>query len=278
MAVYAIGDIQGCFSELEQLLDKINFTTSTDQLWLVGDLVNRGSQSLETIQYIRSLGDSAKCVLGNHDVHLIACHSGVQTCKPKSSLNQILQHPQVNEIINWLRFQPLLHHDLNLDRIMVHAGLIPQWDLATAKLCANEVETQLKSSHYADFLDHVYGDTPNQWDPELSQQNRWRVTLNAFTRLRLCDQQGRMDFSFKGQLGEQREDLHAWFDVPRKSENLNIIFGHWSALGLKQTYNLLGLDTGCIWGNQLTAARIDCNPVTLHQLDCTAKKKITGGE
>jgi len=278
MAVYAIGDIQGCFSELEQLLNEINFSTSTDQLWFVGDLVNRGPQSLKTIQYIRSLTDSAICVLGNHDIHLIACHAGVQTCKPKSSLNQILQHPLADEIINWLRCQPLLHHDPELNWTMVHAGLIPQWDLATAKLCANEVEAQLKSPHYADFLDHAYGDTPNQWNSELSKEERWRVIINAFTRLRLCDQQGRMDFSFKGQLGEQSNHLHAWFDVPRQSEDLNIIFGHWSALGLKQTHNLLGLDTGCLWGNQLTAARIDSNPVSLHQLNCTAKKKITGGD
>jgi len=277
MAVYAIGDIQGCFSELEQLLSEINFNSDTDHLWFVGDLVNRGPQSLETIQFVRSLGDSAKCVLGNHDIHLLACHSGVQTCKPKSSLNQILQHQQANEIIDWLRFQPLLHHDITLDWLMVHAGLIPQWDLATAKKCANEIEEQLKSDLYVEFLAHAYGDMPNQWHPELPEQDRWRVSLNAFTRLRLCDQQGKMDFSYKGLLGEQDKHLHAWFDIPRKSKDLKIIFGHWSALGLKQTNNLLGLDTGCLWGSQLTAARIDVTPVTLHQVDCAAKKKITGG-
>jgi bis(5'-nucleosyl)-tetraphosphatase (symmetrical) len=278
MAVYAIGDVQGCFNELEQLLDKINFTTSTDQLWFVGDLVNRGPQSLETIQYIRSLGSSAKCVLGNHDIHLIACHAGVQTCKAKSSLNQILQHSHADEIINWLRYQPLLHHDSKLNWTMIHAGLIPQWDLATAQQCANEVEAQLRRADYAEFLAHAYGDIPNQWNSELPQQDRWRITLNAFTRMRLCDHQGRMDFSYKGPLGKQQKHLHAWFDIPRKSENLNIIFGHWSALGLKQANNLLGLDTGCLWGGQLTAARIDSQSILLHQIDCTAKKKITGGE
>lgn len=277
MAVYAIGDIQGCFSELEQLLDKINFNISTDQLWFVGDLVNRGPQSLETIQYVRALGNSAKCVLGNHDVHLIACHAGVQTCKPKSSLNQILHHQQADEIINWLRYQPLLHHDSNLNWLMVHAGLVPQWNLATAKKCANEVEAQLRSENYVKFLGHAYGDNPNQWSSTLSKQDRWRVILNAFTRLRLCDQQGRMDFSYKGPLGEQEKHLLAWFDIPRKSDNLNIIFGHWSALGLVQTDNLLGLDTGCLWGSQLTAARIDTRPVSLHQVECSAKKKITSG-
>jgi bis(5'-nucleosyl)-tetraphosphatase (symmetrical) len=275
MAVFAIGDIQGCFSELERLLDKINFNTNTDQLWFVGDLVNRGPQSLKTIQFVRALGDSAKCVLGNHDVYLIACHVGVQTCKPKSSLSQILQHRQADDIIDWLRFQPLLHHDPKLNWLMVHAGLIPQWDLVTAKKCAHEVETQFQSTNYAKFLKRAYGDTPHQWNSKLSKHDRWRVSLNAFTRLRLCDQQGRMDFNYKGTLGDQDEHLHAWFDVPRKSEDLNIIFGHWSALGLKQTKNLLGLDTGCLWGGRLTAARIDCNPVTLHQIDCTAKMEIT---
>ncbi len=278
MAVYAIGDIQGCFNELEQLLDKINYDASIDQLWLVGDLVNRGPQSLETIQFVRALDNSAKCVLGNHDIHLIACHAGVQTCKPKSSLNQILQHPKVDEMIDWLRFQPLLHYDAKLNWLMIHAGLIPQWDLATAQACANEIEEQLRSTHYVEFLTHAYGDMPNQWNAELSNQDRWRVILNAFTRLRLCDLHGKMDFNYKGLLGKQEKHLHAWFDVPRKSKDLNIIFGHWSALGLKHTDNLLGLDTGCLWGSQLTAARIDIKPVTLYQVDCTAKKKITGGE
>ncbi|MFK7793863.1 MAG: symmetrical bis(5'-nucleosyl)-tetraphosphatase [Gammaproteobacteria bacterium] len=278
MAVYAIGDIQGCFSELEQLLDKINFDANADQLWFVGDLVNRGPQSLETIQFIRALGNSAQCVLGNHDIHLIACHAGVQTCKSKSSLNQILQHPHADDIINWLRFQPLLHHDTKLNWLMVHAGLIPQWDLITAKACAIEVEEQLRSTNYVEFLGQAYGNTPNQWDPTLSRQDRWRVILNAFTRLRLCDQQGKMDFNYKGLLGEQEKHLHAWFDIPRKSADLNIIFGHWSALGLKKTDNLLGLDTGCLWGSQLTAARIDVRPVTLQQIDCSAKKIITGNE
>lgn len=275
MAVYAIGDIQGCFSKLEQLLDKINFNASKDQLWFVGDLVNRGERSLETIQFVRSLGNSAKCVLGNHDIYLIACYAGVQKCKSKSSLNQILQHPQVDEIIEWLRFQLLLHFDAELNWLMVHAGLIPQWDLATAQTCASEVEAQLRGKDYAKFLDQAFGDSPSLWTSELSKQDRWRVTLNAFTRLRLCDKQGAMNFSYKGTLGKQQKNLHAWFDVPRNSENLNIIFGHWSALGLKQTHNLLGLDTGCIWGEQLTAARIDCKPVTLHQVECSADKKFT---
>ena len=274
MAVYAIGDVQGCFTELEQLLKKIRFNSITDQLWFVGDLVNRGPQSLETVQFVQSLGASAKCVLGNHDIHLIACYSGAQTCKPTSSLNQILEHQDADEIINWLRAIPLLHHDPDLNWTMVHAGMLPQWDLALALACANEVETKLCTSSYQDFIANVYGETPNQWSENLKNADRWRVIINAFTRLRLCDHDGNMDFAFKGPLGEQDPHLQAWFDVPRKSENLNIVFGHWSALGLKKTSNLLGLDTGCLWGNTLTAARLDSDIPEIHSIDCQAKRRI----
>ena len=277
MAVYAIGDIQGCYAELEQLLDTIQFDSEADCLWFVGDLVNRGPQSLDAIQFVRSLGNSAKCVLGNHDIHLIACHAGVQTCKPKSSLNQILNSTAADDIIDWLRHLPLIHHDKELEWVMVHAGLLPQWDLALAKQCANEVETELSSENYISFLESAYGDMPNYWSSNLGSEDRRRVILNTFTRIRLCDLQGRMDFSYKGELGLQNKDLHPWFDIPRKSENLKIIFGHWSALGLKQTDNLLGIDTGCLWGSQLTAARIDTCPVEIYQVQCTAKKKITVG-
>ena len=276
MATYVIGDIQGCFKELELLLEKINFDQANDQLWFVGDLVNRGPQSLETVQFVRALGAAAKCVLGNHDIHLIACYAGVQHCKAKSSLNQILHHHAADEIIAWLRSQPLLHYDARLNWVMVHAGFIPQWDLTLAQSCAAEVETQLRSEQFADFLANVYGDYPDQWSSRLSGHDRWRVILNAFTRLRLCNRRGRMDFNYKGPPGGQAAHLHAWFDVPRKSSQVNIVFGHWSALGLKQTPRLLGIDTGCLWGRRLTAARLDAAPVKLYQLECTARQKITG--
>jgi bis(5'-nucleosyl)-tetraphosphatase (symmetrical) len=275
MATYAVGDVQGCFSELEHLLQIIEFNQLTDQLWFVGDLVNRGPQSLETIQFIKSLGNAAQCVLGNHDVHLLACHAGLQSCKPKSSLRPILDSHHVVDIIHWLRKQPLLHHDAKLNWTMVHAGMLPQWDLALASSCAREVEQQLQSDHYIEFLQHAYGNQPRQWQADLADTDRWRLILNAFTRLRLCNQEGAMDFAYKGPLGEQAPDLQAWFDVPRKSQNLRILFGHWSALGLMHTDNLLGLDTGCLWGNQLTAARIDIEPVKIYSIECAAKKKIT---
>ncbi len=268
MATYAIGDIQGCYKALRQLLAKLAFDASQDRLWLVGDLVNRGPQSLETLQYIRSLGDAVSCVLGNHDIHLIACHAGVKTCPPTSSLTQILRHTEADEIVTWLRQQPLLHFDEKLNWLMVHAGLLPQWDFTLAQQCAHEVEAQLKGADYAEFLSYAYGHTPAQWQDNLSQQQRLRISLNAFTRLRVCDLQGRMNFEFKGELGAQAEDLHAWFDVPRKSSQLRIVFGHWSALGLKQSKNILAIDTGCLWGQQLTAARLDTEPATIVSLDC----------
>ena len=274
MAVYAIGDVQGCFKELEQLLRKIHFNPNIDQLWLVGDLVNRGPQSLETIQFIQSLDERAHCVLGNHDIHLIACYIGAKTCKPTSTLKQILEHHDVNNIVNWLRCRPMLHYDADINWTMVHAGLLPQWDLNKAQQCAHEVESKLRSNDYATFIAGVYGETPNQWNEQLANEDRWRVIINAFTRLRLCDQEGHMDFAFKGPLNEKPYNLHAWFDVPRKSEKLNIVFGHWSALGLKQTANLLGLDTGCLWGGELTAARLDCEIPEIYSVDCEAKHKI----
>ena len=274
MAVYAIGDVQGCFTELEQLLNKIRFNPIEDHLWLVGDLVNRGPQSLETVQFVQSLNEHAQCVLGNHDIHLIACYTGAQTCKSSSSLNQILNHTDAENIVNWMRSIPLLHHDAELGWTMVHAGLLPQWDLSIAQKCAREVEQQLRSKNYTDFISQVYGNTPTQWEATLDDRDRWRVIINAFTRLRMCDRDGNMDFEYKGLLGEQPKHLHAWFDLPRKSENLNVVFGHWSALGFKQTPNLLGLDTGCLWGSSLTAARLDSDIPEIYSVDCEAKRKI----
>ena len=275
MAVYAIGDVQGCFDELECLLKKIRFNLNSDQLWLVGDLVNRGPQSIDTVQFVQSLGAQAHCVLGNHDFHLLACYTGTQTCKPTSSLNQILEHAEADKIIDWFRHVPLLHHDTELGWTMVHAGLLPQWDLSLAQNCAHEVETQLRSAQYTEFIAGAYGNTPSKWDPQLEDRNRWRVIVNAFTRIRLCDRDGNMNFDYKGLLGDQPPHLHAWFDLPRKSENLKLVFGHWSALGLKQTPNLLGLDTGCLWGNVLTAARLDSDVPEITSVECEAKRKIT---
>lgn len=269
MATYAIGDVQGCYEQLCRLLDKLAFDPVDDTLWFVGDLVNRGPKSLQTVQLIRSLGDSAQCVLGNHDIHLIAQHAGVKERKPTSSLEQILQHQQADELVNWLRHQPLLHYDPTLKWLMVHAGVLPQWDLALAQQCAREVEAQLKSSHYVEFLQVAYGNTPDLWQHDLDQEQRLRISLNAFTRLRVCDQHGRMNFAFKGPLGTQEEGLYAWFEVPRKTAQQKIVFGHWSTLGLRQSNNILAVDTGCLWGKQLTAARLDSKDTSFTSIDCS---------
>ena len=274
MAVYAVGDIQGCCAEFERLLKKIKFNPNSDQLWLVGDLVNRGPHSLETIELIQSYQDAVHCVLGNHDIHLIACYTGAQKCKPKSSLISILECPKAEQIIDWLRQQPLIHHDRQLNWTMVHAGLAPEWNLETAMLCAAEVELQLRDQNYAEFIGEIYGDTPDSWQEDLQGIERWRVIINACTRMRLCHQDGSMDFSFKGTLENKPADLIPWFDLPRASTDINIVFGHWSALGLKQAENLLGLDTGCLWGGQLTAARIDTPKPEIYSIDCVAKHKI----
>ena len=268
MPVYAIGDIQGCLASLKLLLKKIDFKAGQDQVWFVGDLVNRGPESLETLRFIHSLGDSARCVLGNHDIHLIACHAGVKSCKPQSSLNAVLEDAEADRWIHWLRQQPLLHHDPQLDWLMVHAGLLAEWDLATAKQCANELESQLRSDNYVEFITNIYGDEPRQWSTTLEQSERWRLSMNAFTRMRMCDQQGALDFSYKGSLEKNDTGLRPWFELERANQEQRIIFGHWSALGLIKRDNLLAIDTGCLWGNKLTAARIDCDSPIITSIDC----------
>ena len=268
MAVYAIGDIQGCLASLKLLLKEIQFNPQHDQVWFVGDLVNRGPESLQTLRFIHALGDSARCVLGNHDIHLIACHAGVKTCKPQSSLNQVLADAEAEKWIKWLRQMPLLHHDPHLDWLMVHAGLLPEWDLSTAKRCAAELEAQLRSDNYAEFIANIYGDEPRQWSENLVDNDRWRLSMNAFTRIRMCDQHGALDFSYKGSLADSDAQLKPWFELQRASEKQRIVFGHWSALGLVKRDNLLAIDTGCLWGNKMTAARIDCETPVIISIDC----------
>ena len=268
MAVYVIGDIQGCLASLQLLLETIEFKAQQDQVWFVGDLVNRGPDSLGTLRFIHSLGDSARCVLGNHDIHLIACHAGIKSYKPESSLNAVLKDAEADQWIHWLRQQPLLHHDPQLDWLMVHAGLLAEWDLATAKRCAHELETQLRSDNYVEFIANIYGDKPTQWSEDLERSERWRLSMNAFTRMRMCDQYGALDFSYKGAPANNTTGLTPWFELKRASEKQRIAFGHWSTLGLVARDNLLAIDTGCLWGNKLTAARIDCDTPVITSIDC----------
>ncbi|MDH3934568.1 MAG: symmetrical bis(5'-nucleosyl)-tetraphosphatase [Gammaproteobacteria bacterium] len=261
MAVYAIGDIQGCFDELQALLEAIHFSPSHDHLWFAGDLVNRGPKSLETLRFIKGLGKRAVSVLGNHDLHLIAAAHGHPIASDDHTLDAILNAPDRDELINWLRQQPLLHHDAALGYTMIHAGLPPQWDLKLARQCAQEVETMLRSDNVVDFIEHMYGNKPCRWSDELSGWKRMRFTVNCLTRLRFCDGNGRLKLKYKGPPGSQPAEFHPWFELAeRKSSDLNIVFGHWSTLGKRDDPGVFPLDTACLWGGELTALRLDTAP------------------
>ena len=211
MAVYAIGDIQGCFDELQSLLRLIHFNPQHDRLWFAGDLVNRGPKSLETLRFIKDLGNRAASVLGNHDLHLIAAAHGYPISGDDHTLDAILNAPDRDELINWLRQQPLLHHDDTLGYTMIHAGLPPQWDLTLARQCAQEVETCLRCDRITDFIEHMYGNKPRQWSNDLSGWKRLRFTVNCLTRLRFCDDQGRLKLKYKGPPGSQPPEYRPWF-------------------------------------------------------------------
>lgn len=259
MSIYAIGDLQGCFEALMRLLDKIKFDPENDQLWLVGDLVNRGPQSLETLRFIKSLGKSAITVLGNHDLHLIAMATN-STTKKHQTLRPILEAPDCDKLINWLRHCPLLHYDKKLDTALVHAGIPPVWKIKTALKRAHEVEQVLQKNNYAKFLKSMYGNRPDQWSKDLQGNERLRFIINAFTRMRYCDINGRLDYDNKLAIGTQPKKLYPWFELPRKkSFTTRIVFGHWSTLGYMQKKKFIALDTGCVWRGKLTAIRVDKN-------------------
>ena len=272
MAIYAVGDVQGCHAELVQMLDQIAFDRAADKLWLVGDLVNRGPGSLEALRLVKSLGDSAITVLGNHDLHLLAVAEGVAELHRTDTLDAILAAPDRDELLHWLRHQRLLHAQAGY--VLVHAGLLPQWSVAQAESLAREVEAALRGGDHADFLKRMYGNTPHTWDDNLTGDKRLRVIVNAFTRLRICTKAGEMEFKFKGEVENIPEGYLPWFDVPgRKSRNATVIFGHWSALGLVHRKKIIALDTVCLWGGPMSAIRLDdrllfqaaCNnPVAKH--------------
>lgn len=265
MSVYVVGDIQGCFAELQLLLKEIEFDAASDRLWFVGDLVNRGPGSLEVLQLVKSLGDRAVTVLGNHDLHLLAVAAGVAQLHRSDTLDEILAAPDRDELLLWLRQQRLMH--VEGDHVMVHAGLLPQWSIKQAAKLAGEVETALRGDDYVKFLEHMYGNTPNSWDGELSGYKRLRIITNAFTRLRVCTPEGEMEYKFKGEVEKIPEGYMPWFEVSKRaSKDATVIFGHWSALGLKVLPNVIALDTGCLWGGPLTAIRLEDRQ--LFQVEC----------
>lgn len=256
MATYAVGDLQGCYDEFLRLLEAIRFEPTRDRLWLCGDLVNRGPLSLEALRFVRNLGDSAVAVLGNHDLHLLAVALSGKSPNRKDTLDPILRAPDRDELLSWLRERPLMHHDAELGWALVHAGLPPQWDIELALRMAGDAASALRGPGGTVLLTGMYGDDPDLWSEDLGETERLRFTINALTRLRFCDPQGRLRLKPKGAPADAPPGVMPWFRVPgRRSANARIIFGHWSALGQIQwpDYNVWGLDTGCVWGGQLTA-------------------------
>jgi len=262
MATYAIGDIQGCYRELRALLDRIAFDPALDRLWLVGDLVNRGPDSLAVLRFVRGLGSAALAVLGNHDLHLLACAWGGRKPHRLDTLEAILQAPDREPLLDWLSARPLLHHDSASGVAMVHAGLPPQWSLAAALRHAREMEAVLRGEDRAEFTRRMYGDEPDRWSEDLTGWDRLRFIVNSFTRMRYCTIDGRLDLKVKAAPGEQPSDLLPWYAVStRASRDTRILFGHWATLGLAAeataAHNVVHLDTGCVWGGRLSALRLD---------------------
>lgn len=259
MPTYAIGDVQGCYIALQKLLKHIQFDPARDRLWFTGDLVNRGSHSLEVLRFVKGLGDRQKTVLGNHDLHLLACAYKQHPGWKEDTFKEILEAPDREELIDWLRQQALFHYDDELGYSLVHAGLAPAWDASKARALSQEVETMLQSPQIEDFLGHMYGNTPDAWDESLSGWDRLRTITNYFTRVRFCYPDGRLELSDKGPADSPQLRILPWFRLPeRASEEMKIIFGHWAALGgITHTPRVYSLDTGCVWGFKLTAMRLE---------------------
>jgi bis(5'-nucleosyl)-tetraphosphatase (symmetrical) len=266
MSIYAVGDIQGCHTELEQMLKLIAFDQKQDQLWLVGDLVNRGTGSLEVLRLVRSLGDAAITVLGNHDLHLLAVAASVAELHRSDTLDEILAAPDREELLGWLRHQRLIHVQENY--VLLHAGLFPEWSVQKAQDLAREVEQQLRGDDYVTLLKTMYGNTPNHWQDSLMGHERSRVITNALTRMRICTAAGEMEFKFKGEVKDIPAGHLPWFEMPnRASADAIVVFGHWSALGLVNRPNVIALDTGCLWGSALTAIRLQDRKI--FQVSCS---------
>jgi bis(5'-nucleosyl)-tetraphosphatase (symmetrical) len=257
MARWAIGDVQGCCDELEELLHRIHFSTERDQIWFVGDLVNRGPRSLHTLRLVRSLRENALCVLGNHDLHLLAVALVGAKVRRSDTLNDILEAPDRDSVIDWLLHRPLAHFEPHRGDLLVHAGVVPQWSTTLTLELAREVEHALRRNARG-LLSAMYGDEPDHWQATLSGVDRLRFTVNVLTRMRFMTPEGRIDLKQKGKVESAHKPLIPWFKAPhRETRGQRIIFGHWSALGLHQEPNILGLDTGCVWGGSLTAANLD---------------------
>lgn len=258
MATYAIGDVQGCYDSLMALLDKIDYDDNQDTLWFAGDLVNRGPKSLKTLRFIKGLGDKAISVLGNHDLHLLALYYNKNNAKKSDTLEATLQAKDADEIMFWLRQQPLVHYDKSLNALMVHAGIPPKWSAKKARKRSLEVETFLQSPDFRQFFEVMYGNKPDKWKKSLEGMDRLRIIVNYFTRMRFCTQDGQLDLVSKEGLEHKPKGYSPWFELERKAKDTRIFFGHWAALeGKADADNVFALDTGCVWGGKLSAIRIE---------------------
>lgn len=267
MATYAIGDIQGCYDSLQRLLERCAFDPAHDRLWLVGDLVNRGPKSLETLRFVKSLGDAALTVLGNHDLYLLMiADNGAKLRGKDDTLQPIIDAPDCGELLAWLRRQPLCH--VEGEHCLVHAGLLPQWTIKQARELAREVEAVMQGPDCREFMQNLWGSEPASWSDELTGWPRLRVIVNAMTRMRFCTADGAMELKTKGETTNAPPGHLPWFEVPnRRSAGSVLVTGHWSALGLRIMPNLLALDSGCLWGGHLTAVRLEDRQV--FQVDCS---------
>ncbi|MEL7448810.1 MAG: symmetrical bis(5'-nucleosyl)-tetraphosphatase [Pseudomonadota bacterium] len=267
MAVYAIGDVQGCHRELMALVDALRFDPAKDKLWFAGDLVNRGDGSLETLRFIRSLGSRAVSVLGNHDLHLLALAEGLTTPRRSDTLDDILKAPDRDELLHWLRHRPFAHYDKKLNCLMVHAGVLPQWSLKKVLKLASKAEHRLQRKPRK-LLANAYRPGLTRWHDDLGSKEREQVAVSCLTRIRYCTKRGEMRFGFNGAPGTQPAGLVPWFDAPdRATAKVRIVFGHWSTLGRVKRKDVIALDTGCVWGGKLTAQRLDA-PAKRVQVKC----------
>lgn len=259
MATYAIGDIQGCYDEFRLLLSKVQFNPAKDRLWLAGDLVSRGPSSLEVLNYVYAHQDLVDIVLGNHDLHLLATYYNQSKLPKKDDLNRVLKANNCHQLMTWLRKQSLAVYDRSLDFLMTHAGVPPEWDLNQTLACAYELEEVLAEEDSAiDFFKHMYGNKPDHWNKKLQGIDRLRFITNALTRMRFCHQHGSLDFKSKSKPGKQSKGLSPWFELSNIGQETRIVFGHWAALeGKAKMKNIYAIDTGCVWGNKLTALRLE---------------------
>jgi bis(5'-nucleosyl)-tetraphosphatase (symmetrical) len=280
MTTWAIGDVQGCYDEYRELLDRIEFDPAHDVVWLVGDLVNRGPRSLDVLRHVHALGRSARLVLGNHELHLLATRFGGHSPHRGDTFQDVLRAPDADELCHWLRRQPLLISDRELGFVMTHAGIPHIWSLAEAEILANEVEAVLRGDGYPEYCRALYGNQPDIWDPALAGMDRWRVITNYFTRMRLVNAAGRLDFAYKGPVAQAPPEWHPWYELrARQPLDAMLLFGHWASLeGHTGTPSVIALDTGCVWGRSLRAFCLDDGKAVDVASHAPADARAAGGD